>query len=231
MHVLPISTVPNLATCERKYFRHKPPESPRTMTAARYVGNRAHEFFNLRYVPNHDAPLFLGDFSIEFDAVTPDRDAADTQAARIADRGYRALDASRWYVLPQNDDLNHVEQYGVAGRFDFMIRHMDTDLLAVCDLKTGQDVGGAMLQLGGYLYCMRKIPRGVLIHAPRAPLHKEQTATVEHWGRTELACEFELWKDRHSEVANGQKEPTASPGYQCKSCNVTCAVRAFEEEG
>lgn len=204
------------ATCEAKALNS--PERNPVRSAAALVGTRAHEL--VTGVSFSDWPS-----SVTFDAITPVTSHLEVQAKAIAATATDLLTEAGWKVVEAE---KQVERDGLIGRLDLFAFHpVHGD--AVIDLKTGQNVGAAWLQVGGYLHLAAAGEFGAsrwggVLHVPRRKVHAEAKGTLTFRNADDLMDAFGALHRRARDVMSGA-EPLRSPGQQCVRCQAQCPVR------
>ena len=219
-----ISEIPDIATCERRWIRNARVRS-KHMHVAAHVGTLAQEeLIRLAGFAMAETDA-IWDTPVVYDHITRVRPEAIHQAAIIARASWRALRESGWEIL--NCEVP-VGSGTIRGRYDFRLAK-GKSFLGLGDLKTGQSVHGAWIQLGGYLSQTQYQICGVIIHAPRTKLDKDQPVAIMERPAVGLVEEFRTWRQR-IDVLQGGGVPTPSPGIHCAACKVgNCAVRAADE--
>ena len=131
-----ISDIANWAACEAMALQSPPRPAGRTNVAA-YVGTLAHGWL-AGIPPEHPGRL-------AYDALTPTDHAVVVQAESIAAKAQELLTAQGWGVIGREEEVRRDE---LVGHLDIRAWHSEYGE-AIIDLKTGQGVGAAWLQVGG----------------------------------------------------------------------------------
>ena len=213
-----ISDVARWTTCEAWAMTGQETGSGRKPVAA-WVGTMAHQFlgggeraWNFKQPSRH---------SVAFDSVTPLPSVAISQAQDVALKAKALLDC---YGLTIFESEVPVEEGSLRGKIDLLV----IDKLSragVLDLKTGQTLGTAWLQLAGYLDAWDGVPLSFagIVHVPRSKL--EPTGTITFRDPAELVKVWKATIKRVDEVVTSA-DPTYSPGTHCSRCPLDkCAVR------
>ena len=112
---------------------------------------------------------------------------------------------------------------------------------AIIDLKTGQHVGAAWLQVGGYILGLNSRERvscpenvfskgfrmlwGGVLQVPRQPISLNVRGTLVMRDALQLERAFDTLYQRARQVINGAAA-FRTPGLHCRRCPLTdCAVR------
>ena len=158
-----ISDIAAWAECETMALSD--PKRTATISAAAWVGTLAHA--KLLGTP---MPALPG--RITCDAITPIVTHMGAQAYDIAECARERLENNGWSIV---DTETPVDRGDVHGRLDMWCWKRKTKAEAIIDLKTGQQVGAAWLQVGGYLDQLSdKMPMfGGILHVPRTRVDKE----------------------------------------------------------
>ena len=213
-----ISDIANWAACEAMALQSPPRPAGRTNVAA-YVGTLAHGWL-AGIPPEHPGRL-------AYDALTPTDHAVVVQAEAIAAKAQELLSAQGWGVIGQEEELRREE---LVGHLDIRAWHSDYGE-AIIDLKTGQGVGAAWLQVGGYLLLSRYSDPvsnpdwGGVMHVPRVAIHKDVKGSLECREAVPL---MQAWGQSITRIdaIEGGARPTYSPGIHCGRCGIqNCPVR------
>ena len=214
-----ISDISNWTTCEAMALESPPRTAGRTNVAA-WVGTLAHGLLS-DVRPAEPARL-------AFDAMTPAPYHAEAQARAIAECAREVLSDQGWTPIAHEEELRRDE---LVGHLDIRAWHSDHGE-AIIDLKTGQGVGAAWLQVGGYLTLDTPPvkPWGGVLHVPRVRIDKDVKGTLEFRRATGLLATWQCSMTRIQQVMDGSR-PTYSPGIHCTRCGVAdCPVRVGERK-
>ena len=196
-----------------------PPRPAGRTNVAAWVGTLAHA--ELAGIMVEERPERFA-----YDALTASDNQAIIQAHAIATCARELLVAQGWGVIGREEEVRRDE---LVGHLDIRAWHSDHGE-AIIDLKTGQGIGAAWLQVGGYIDLSGRwdgpLPiLGGVLHVPRVALHKDVKGTLE------LRDGLKLWGtwgdsiDRIRAVEQGAR-PTYSPGIHCGRCGITnCPVK------
>ena len=217
-----VSDIGNWAACEVMALQSPLRQAGRTNVAA-WVGTLAHGLLSGEQT-NHPPKLAL-------DTLTPSEWAAAMQAKAIAAKARELLTEQGWGVVGREEEVRRDE---LTGHLDIRAYHRDHGE-AIIDLKTGQGIGTAWLQVGGYIWTggpytgdyidLDTLRWGGVLHVPRQRIDRDQKGTLELRPSKDL---FVAWKKsirRVMEVLDGA-QAVHSPGLHCKRCQLTsCPVR------
>ena len=214
-----VSQIAAWCECETYALQSPPRQAGRTNIAA-HVGTMAHAMIADLPVPEPEGRL-------AFDYLTPTERAATIQATAIA-RYARQLMVNQGYGVLAREEEYITEE--LTGHLDIRAWHSEHGE-AIIDLKTGNGIGAAFLQVGGYISLSRppginqQVPMGGVLHVPRVRIDKDVKGTLEFRDGMALMQAWTQNYDRIQEVLQGFP-PTRSPGLHCKRCAVRdCAVR------
>ena len=220
-----ISSIGAWADCEVMALQSPPRPAGRTNVAA-FVGTLAHA--ELASIMVDERPARFA-----YDTLTKSDNHAIIQAHAIAEYARDLLTAQGWGVLGREEEVRRDE---LVGHLDIRAWHSDHGE-AIIDLKTGQGVGAAWLQVGGYLtlYAQKgtglysQLHKGMIqggvLHVPRVAINKDVKGTLELRSGRYLARAWDGNMGRIQEVLDGEA-PTYSPGIHCGRCHVAdCPVR------
>ena len=209
------SEMGTLAQCEALWLANAPEPGP--MSAAAYVGLIAHAILLKADTP---APS-----SVAWDDITRNRREAFIQGNDLADRARALINEADLIIITTETDTNaRVGAIDVRGRFDLLLGGGGRK--AVVDLKTGHTIGGAWLQVGGYLLDpdLDTYDGGVL-HVPRSRHEIIRSGSLQIRDGAGLRKAAQTLAERGSNIVNGQ-EAARTPGRHCARCPLTdCAVR------
>ena len=116
-----------------------------------------------------DLPVPEPEGRLAFDYLTPTERAATIQATAIARHARQLMVNQGWGVLAREEEYITEE---LTGHLDIRAWHSDHGE-AIIDLKTGNGIGAAFLQVGGYISLSRppginqQVPMGGVLHVPR----------------------------------------------------------------
>ena len=208
-----VSDIQAWSNCETMALQSPPRPAGRTNVAA-WVGTLAHGMLSGIEV---EPPERLA-----FDRTTRTFGHADIQARHIADKARQLQALQGWGVMETEQEVRRDE---ITGHLDIRAWHSNHGE-AIIDLKTGQGVGAAWLQVGGYLTLDREGAEwGGVLHIPRTPLPKRVAGTLEVRKSPGLVRAWEVATWRIAEVMNGAS-PMMTPGLHCGRCTITaCPVR------
>ena len=218
-----ISDIGNWATCEAMALESPPRTAGRTNMAA-HVGTLAHAKLAgiTPALPDR----------LAFDTLTPSMHHANVQSDAIAEYALDLMQERGWTPIAHEEELRRDE---MVGHLDIRAWHSDHGE-AIIDLKTGQGIGAAWLQVGGYLYADRQTAPvsnpdwGGVLHVPRVAISKDVKGTLECREAVPLMQAWERSYKRIDAILNGER-PTYSPGIHCGRCGVTdCPVRVGERK-
>ena len=214
-----ISDIGNWATCEAMALESPPRTAGRTNVAA-HVGTLAHAKLAgiTPALPDR----------LAFDTLTPSMHHANVQSDAIAEYALDLMQERGWTPIAHEEELRRDE---LVGHLDIRAWHSDHGE-AIIDLKTGQGVGAAWLQVGGYLTLDTPPvkPWGGVLHVPRVRIDKDVKGTLEFRRATGLLATWQCSMTRIQQVMDGSR-PTYSPGIHCTRCGVTdCPVRVGERK-
>ena len=105
-----------------------------------------------------------------------------SQARAIAKEARRLLDEQGWHIMEQEEV---VDVDDLTGRFDLRC-WKEGEGEAIIDLKTGQHVGAAWLQVGGYILGLNSREKEVRALVGRRPPCAPSTYQPE--------CSWERWQ-------------------------------------
>ena len=134
-----VSDIAAWASCEAMALQSPPRPAGRTNVAA-WVGTLAHA--ELAGIMVEERPERFA-----YDALTTSDNQAIIQGHAIATCARELLVAQGWGVIGREEEVRRDE---LVGHLDIRAWHSDHGE-AIIDLKTGQGVGAAWLQVGGYL--------------------------------------------------------------------------------
>ena len=214
-----ISDISNWTTCEAMALESPPRTAGRTNVAA-FVGTWAHAILSNGAAIEPDR--------VSYDALTPMFYHANVQAHVIANKARELMAAQGWTPIAHEEELRRDE---LVGHLDIRAWHSDHGE-AIIDLKTGQGVGAAWLQVGGYLTLDTPPvkPWGGVLHVPRVAIMKDVKGTLEFRRATGLLATWQCSMTRIQQVMDGSR-PTYSPGIHCTRCGVAdCPVRVGERK-
>ena len=162
-----VSDISNWAACEAMALQSPPRPAGRTNVAA-WVGTLAHA--ELAGIMVEERPERFA-----YDALTASDNQAIIQAHAIATCARELLVAQGWGVIGREEEVRRDE---LVGHLDIRAWHSKHGE-AIIDLKTGQGVGAAWLQVGGYLSLSDNGERwGGVLHVPRVAVHKDAKGTL-----------------------------------------------------
>ena len=209
-----VSDIANWASCEAMALQSPPRPAGRTNVAA-WVGTLAHA--ELAGVMVDERPARLA-----YDTLTKSDHHAIIQAHHIATCARELMTAQGWGVLATEEEVRRDE---LVGHLDIRAWHSEHGE-AIIDLKTGQGVGAAWLQVGGYIDLSTWRPqRGGVLHVPRVAIHKDVKGTLEIRKAQPLYFAWKANLARIEEVQDGAY-PAYSPGIHCGRCGIQdCPVR------
>ena len=209
-----VSDIAAWASCET-YALQSPPRPAGRANVAAWVGTMAHGILSGM---NPECPERLA-----FDALTPTAQHSVIQATHIAKKARELLAAQGWGVLEAEQEVRRDE---LTGHLDIRAYHSQHGE-AIIDLKTGQGVGAAWLQVGGYISLAGSpmVPCGGVLHVPRVAIHKDVKGTLEI--RDSDGLDLAWWASlKRIEEVQGGSSPTYSPGIHCGRCGIQdCPVR------
>ena len=210
------SEMGRLAQCEALWLAHAPKPGP--MSAAAYVGKLAHSALTGTEQPIPDR--------VAWDDITRTQNDAACQAEDLLWRATELIrDADSVIILTETDTHVQVGDLPVAGRYDLLLGTPNGK--AVVDFKTGRTIGGAWLQVGGYLLDsdLAAYDGGVL-HIPRSRHAIGRTGSLTFRQGRGLRLAAQALAERGSNIVGGAAA-TRTPGRHCAGCPLTdCAVRA-----
>ena len=210
-----VSDISNWAACEAMALQSPPRPAGRTNVAA-WVGTLAHALVARASV---EWPERLA-----YDNMTQTEHHVRLQAAAIANKALTLLTEQGWGVIGREQE---VRRYELVGHLDIRAWHSEYGE-AIIDLKTGQSVGAAWLQVGGYLFLDKPISDtwGGVLHVPRKAISRDVTGTLEFRPGRPLVHEWAVQLDRIDAITRQGYRPTHSPGIHCGRCGITnCPVR------
>ena len=156
---------------------------------------------------------------------------ANVQSDAIADHARQLLQDKGWGVLAREEELRHED---LIGHLDIRAWH-SAHGEAIIDLKTGQNIGAAWLQVGGYLYLDIDISKvnaptmpmwGGVLHVPRTRIDKDVKGTLAIRPADGLYRAWCANLARITRIVTENAPPTYSPGVHCGRCRVSdCPVR------
>ena len=215
-----VSDIANWSNCEAMALHSPPRQAGRTNVAA-WVGTMAHAILSGQPVPPTEG-------RIAYDQLTPTQHVAMIQAGSIARHARTLLVDKGWGILGQEEALGRPPE--LTGHLDLRAWHSDHGE-AIIDLKTGEQIGAAWLQVGGYLrlYQQHYISErwsgyGGVLHVPRTRIDRDVKGTLELRLHHPLAEAWDANMARIQEVMAGAL-PTRSPGLHCARCAADCPVR------
>ena len=219
-----VSDIANWASCEVMALQSPPRPAGRTNVAA-WVGTLAHA--ELAGVMVDERPARLA-----YDTLTKSDHHAIIQAHHIATCARELMTAQGWGVLATEEEVRRDE---LVGHLDIRAWHSEHGE-AIIDLKTGQGVGAAWLQVGGYLWLDNRlitdsatrgfVPWGGVLHVPRVAINKDVKGTLEMRPAQSLAAAWITSYGRIQDVVQYGNNPTYSPGIHCGRCGIQdCPVR------
>ena len=208
-----------LAQCEALWLRRVPEGG--AMSAAAYVGKLAHALLT----GVHDGPQPQ---VVAWDKVTKNESEAQVQRHDIAEQAMRLLEDHGWAITAAEVECGRDDgELPVSGRCDLIVED-PVGRNAVVDLKTGQQVGGAWLQVGAYLLDPDFAGYdGGILHVPRS---RSVDRMVER-SRFEVRSGTDLmlmanWEHRRAKQVVESDMPRRTPGSHCEGCPITdCPVR------
>ena len=196
-----------------------------SLTAALVVGLKAHAMLA------GESFKSVGGIGIEgmiaWDDVTPTGYSASRQAMAISEAARKALSEQGWIICDVEGVVKSQEQGGDRGRYDIIASHVLLGL-AVVDLKTGQGIGSAWLQVGGYIEEAKHpaLTYGGVLHAPRVKQGKDVVTKLEFRPEEPLRNAWRAWRQRREAVVEEGLPPLRRPGQHCRRCSLTdCPVR------
>ncbi len=210
-----VSNISRWMLCEG-YALADPQKEPSRQSVATVVGSMAHH--QLTGQP-FDRPA-----RVTYDRVTASWHQAEQQATQIARTAKVALEAGGWQIVATETE---VAADGDTGHVDLECDHPDHGA-ALIDLKTGQHLMGAWLQVGGYLaiHPDQTIRWGGVLTVPRRSLCRETQAQVEFRNAALLKKAWGRWSQRLDAILEGAPA-LLSPGRHCGNCPLKhCPVRA-----
>ena len=166
---------------------------------------------------------------LALDTLTRTEAMAQTQARAIAAKARALLTEQGWGVIGREEELRREE---LTGHLDIRAYHREHGE-AIIDLKTGQSIGAAWLQVGGYLELdkghlqpeSQMPPWGGVLHVPRQRLDRDQKGTLELRRAFPLRQAWRWSIRRIQEVLDGA-HAVYSPGIHCGRCeDKSCPVR------
>ena len=154
------------------------------------------------------------------------------QGLHICGVAHSVLKDKGWAIVDQEES---VSADNFTGRLDLRCWHKDQGD-AIIELKTGQSVGAAWLQLGGYIAALigrcpsrTRLPsnQGGVLHVPRQSVNRDVTGTLEMRNAGLLIDAWKRIQGRVIEVMHG-RNPLLTPGLHCMRCSLkqSCPVRA-----
>ena len=197
-----------------------------SLTAALVVGLKAHAMLagesGYQISAQHEG-------LVAWDDVTPTSFSASRQAMAISEAARLTLSEQGWVIRDLEGVVEGPEPNGDRGRYDIIASHASFGL-AVVDLKTGQGIGAAWLQVGGYLEEARNqglaLDCGGVLHVPRLKLGRDVGATLDVRPEKPLRSAWIAWRQRREVVVGAGSLPLARPGQHCRRCSLTdCPVR------
>ena len=225
-----ISDISNWTTCEAMALESPPRTAGRTNVAS-HVGTLAHA--KLAGI----TPALPG--RLAFDTLTPSSHHANVQSDAIAACARDLMQDQGWTPIAHEEELRRDE---LVGHLDIRAWHSDHGE-AIIDLKTGQGVGAAWLQVGGYADLWRNggpapsteefdaMKWGGVLHVPRVAISKDVKGTLEFRPISDLRMAWDASMDRISSILGDGFKPTYSPGIHCTRCGVAdCPVRVGERK-
>lgn len=221
-----ISSISRWAECETYALSHARDAMQRA-SAAVLVGIYAHSLVEsgMRVmIPKGFAPPH----SVKWDRLTANDAQLRTQALAIAREAFRVLTEKGWTIVDREIPVRGKREHG---RYDLRVWNV-THGEAIVDLKTGFQLSGAWLQVGGYIRVLSEesgvwpaVQHGGVLHIPRLPVSKDPKGTLEIRSASQLSDAFDRLSERVFDVMKGER-PTYSPGLHCKRCTLaTCSVR------
>ena len=208
-----VSDIQAWSNCETMALQSPPRPLGRTNVAA-WVGTLAHGWLSgLEPEPPE---------RLAFDGITPTMQNAIVQAGHITSKARALLSEYGWGVLESEEELGRGK---LTGHLDLRLWHSDHGE-AIVDLKTGQGIGTAWLQVGGYLTLDGGgVDWGGVLHIPRVSIHKDVRGTLALRPSHDIAKAWQVVFNRVSDVLNGAP-PMRTPGLHCGRCGITtCPVR------
>ena len=138
-----ISDISAWAICET-YALQSPPRTAGRTNVAAFVGTGAHALL-AGLTPELVPPIGA---RLAYDAITPMWQHADIQAIAIARCARDLMAAQGWTPIAHEEEVRRGDE--LVGHLDIRAWHSEHGE-AIIDLKTGQGVGAAWLQVGGYI--------------------------------------------------------------------------------
>ena len=202
------------ATCEAMAMADPPVEG--RPSAAALVGTVAHA--KLAGLGKVQMPR-----RVAWDNLTQSHHHLITQAESIAVHARYLLWNGQWAMIEQEEPVV-TDDY--TGHLDIRAWH-PTMGESVIDLKTGQQIGAAWLQVGAYIAASRTpVQLGGVLHIPRVSNYKDAKGHLLLRPAEDLVKAWQTNLQRIIAVQRGAT-PTYSPGLHCRRCSLTsCAVRA-----
>ena len=214
-----VSDISRWSECEA-YALSEPPVE-RTHSVAAVVGTLAHA--QLACIEATAEPK-----RITYDPITRNWTQARVHARDIAEEARRLLGVLGWTIIYQERAL---EGLGATGHLDLMCWKQDSGD-AVLDLKTGQQIGAAWLQVGGYISLLSEdagvwpaAQWGGVLHVQRRPLGKLVVGGLSMRPAGGLMDAWRIAYERIQQVQSGAPA-LRTPGIHCARCPLkSCAVR------
>ena len=207
-----VSDISNWAACEVMALQSPPRPAGRANVAA-WVGTLAHGIVSGMFPEDPER--------LAYDSITPSGHHALVQAQAIAKKARELLSDQGWGVIGREEEVRRDE---LVGHLDIRAYHSEHGE-AIIDLKTGQGVGAAWLQVGGYLYLADdNADMGGVLHILRVAVHKDVQGTLAFRKRQPLVLAWRNQMKRIREIHQGA-HPTYSPGIHCGRCGIqNCPV-------
>ena len=218
-----VSQISAWAECETYALKSPPRPAGRTNVAA-WVGTGAHAIV-AGLTPELVPPIGA---RLAYDAITPMWQHADIQAIAIARCARELLTAQGWTPIAHEEEVRRGDD--LVGHLDIRAWHTDFGE-AIIDLKTGQGIGAAWLQTGGYLWLSDGGKKwGGVLHVPRVAISKDVKGMLVFRSGEALKLAWQRNEARIRMVLDGSS-PTYSPGIHCARCGVAdCPVRVGERK-
>ena len=166
--------------------------------------------------------------TVRWDRITPNSAQLREQALSIAREAFRVLKENGWTVESVEEWVGNKEAHGI---YDLRAWHTEKGE-AIIDLKTGHQLHGAWLQVGGYIRLLSDesgvrpaVNHGGILHIPRQPITKDPKGSLTMRSAGQLSDAYDRVQDRVLDVLKGER-PIMTPGSHCRRCTLsTCPVR------
>ena len=218
-----VSDIAKWSQCEAYAFRGRARErDDHSLSAAALVGNIAHATLaEINYEITQP---------IRWDRTTPGRPAALKQAQDIVAVARKMLADNKMTILAR--ETAHASERWL-GHSDLIVRDEVSRDIGIVDLKTGQQLSTAWLQVGGYLELaqdetIQLMIFGAVLHVPRTK-DGEPKAAFATRGADLLRQSFRAYETRIASIVDDFADELRRPGYHCRSCSLDdCVVRTEE---